>query len=242
MTEAGVSEQPIPRRWWLRLGLLDNYGLVLLLLVGAFLQVGEADNLVWRVLLMVTLAGAVLATYRASSVKPATMSLASTFVVVALFAGLAAAVSENELVNEWVLVPMVLLVVAGPGVILNRIFSHHRVTASTILGAICVYVYIGLIFAGLFGMVEAFRDEPFFAQGPTEGPGVFLYFSFVTMTTLGYGDFSPAGGLGRNLAVLEALIGSIYLVTMLARLVGLYGSPLRTIDAEAAPPGRPEDG
>jgi hypothetical protein len=86
-------------------------------------------------------------------------------------------------------------------------------------------VYFGLIFAMAFGLTDALTTDPFFAQGPITDLGRFSYFSFVTLSTLGYGDLSPATAFGQNLAVIEALTGSIYLVTLVGRLVGLYGNP-----------------
>jgi voltage-gated potassium channel len=97
------------------------------------------------------------------------------------------------------------------------------VTAGTILGALCAYVLIGLLFAFVFLAVDDFRDARFFAQAGKHDQGEFLYFSFVALTTLGFGDLSPSVGLPQALTVLEALVGSIFLVTLVARLVTLWG-------------------
>jgi hypothetical protein len=70
--------------------------------------------------------------------------------------------------------------------------------------------------------VNELRAEPFFAQPGPHTQGEFLYFSFVALTTLGFGDLSPSVGLPQALTVLEALIGSIFLVTLVARLVTLW--------------------
>jgi hypothetical protein len=96
------------------------------------------------------------------------------------------------------------------------------VTWETVLGALCAYVLIGLLFAFLYLAVDEFRDAPFFAQPGHHDQGEFLYFSFVALTTLGFGDLSPSEGLPQALTVIEALIGSIFLVTLVARLVTLW--------------------
>jgi Ion channel len=83
-------------------------------------------------------------------------------------------------------------------------------------------VLIGLLFAFLYLAVDELRDAPFFAQPGQHDQGEFLYFSFVALTTLGFGDLSPSEGLPQALTVLEALIGSIFLVTLVARLVTLW--------------------
>jgi len=116
---------------------------------------------------------------------------------------------------------LAVLVLLSPVAVVSRIMRHFRVTVHTLLGAICVYVLIGLVFA--FGdlSVQLLSGNSFFAQpGPHRSPD-FLYFSFITMTSVGYGDLSPAYGFPRTMAVLEALTGQIFLVVMVSRLVAL---------------------
>lgn len=213
-------------------GALDSYGMTLALLIISFLAIPIGEQVVSRVVMTVTLSAAVLATYRASAVKPRTMAAVTWFVAIAMVSSLIAVVGRGRLIDKWVIIPIGLMLLAGPWVVLSRVLSHRTVTAQTILGAICAYVYFGLIFAFAFGLVDALTSDPFFAQGPVTDPGRFSYFSFVTLTTLGYGDLSPASAVGQNLAVLEALVGSIYLVTLVSRLVGMYGNPR----SEASPP------
>ncbi len=214
--------------------LLDNYGLVLILLVASFMMITGGNRPWSRVALVPTLAGAVLATYRASNVKARTMAIVSALAIGAALVAVIATVAEDELIAPWVLAPLSLLIVSAPVIILQRVLRHRTVTAQTILGAICVYVYIGLIFALVYGLVDSIDGAPFFAQGQASRPGQYTYFSFVTVSTLGYGDLSPGTDFGQGLAVLEALIGSIYLVTLVARLVSMYGRNDAPADPAAA--------
>ncbi len=87
-------------------------------------------------------------------------------------------------------------------------------------GVLCVYLLIGSAFAFAYGIVSAVENGPFFAQQPDGDISDFLYFSFVTLTTTGYGDLTAAQDFGRSLAITEALIGQIYLVTVVALIVG----------------------
>jgi voltage-gated potassium channel len=115
-----------------------------------------------------------------------------------------------------------LLVTATLPVTIMRVLRHRRVTHETVLGALCAYVLVGLLFAFLYLAVDEVRGAPFFAQ---EGPHVqseYLYYSFVALTTLGFGDLSPSVGLPQALTVLEALSGQVFLVTLVARLVTLW--------------------
>jgi hypothetical protein len=119
------------------------------------------------------------------------------------------------------------------GLVIQRVFTGTRVTADTINGSICGYLLIGVTWAVLLGLVEALVPGSFdipglapgiLAEGAQAGPLVphLLYFSFVTLTTLGYGDILPVEPLARTLAWLEAVAGQIYLTVLVARLVGLH--------------------
>jgi hypothetical protein len=102
----------------------------------------------------------------------------------------------------------------------------RRVTAELVYGAINVYLLIGLSFAFILALVEFIQPgsitglESLSVSDDSIIP--FLYFSFVTMTTLGYGDISPATGPAASLVYVEAIVGQLYVAIMIARLVGLY--------------------
>jgi voltage-gated potassium channel Kch len=96
------------------------------------------------------------------------------------------------------------------------------VTAETILGAICAYVLLGLLFAYADLSVQAISSGHFFAQPGVHNEADFVYYSFITITTVGYGDLSPTTGVPRTMAVTEALVGQIFLVVLVARLVSAY--------------------
>jgi hypothetical protein len=114
------------------------------------------------------------------------------------------------------------LVLSTPFAIGWRNLKHTAVTGETIMGALCIYVLIGLIFATLDYGFQLAANRPFFAQPGPAGPSDFVYFSYITMATVGYGDLTPAPGLPRTSAALEALMGQIFLVVLVARLVAMY--------------------
>ena len=91
-----------------------------------------------------------------------------------------------------------------------------------IYGALSAYLMIGVAFAAFFTAIDHLSGGHFFAQGQPDSTQTFQYFSFTTLTTLGYGDFTAAGNFGRALADLEALTGQIILVTLVAFLVTRY--------------------
>ena len=114
------------------------------------------------------------------------------------------------------------LVIAAPVIALRRLMQHSTVTYETILGALSVYLLLGIAatYLFLFINVPVSGSGQFF--GNPEPTTVFTYFSFVTITSLGYGDFFPVGVVGRAAAAWEAVIGQVYLVVVVARLVSLY--------------------
>lgn len=107
--------------------------------------------------------------------------------------------------------------------------AQNEVNSRSVAGAICVYLLFGMLFMWIYSILAALGKAPFFAQGTDGTRPVRLYFSFTTLATLGYGDYTPAQNLGRSLAVLEALIGQLYLVTVVAVVVTRLGRPGRAI-------------
>ncbi len=106
--------------------------------------------------------------------------------------------------------------------ILDHLFKQEKVTSDMIMGAICVYFLIGLIWAFVFSTMEILQPGSFkMAQGPVSQPA-FTYYSYVTLTTLGYGDITPISAPARSLSLLEAMTGQLYLAVLVARLVGLH--------------------
>ena len=107
--------------------------------------------------------------------------------------------------------------------ILRSVISAKEVSSDVICGAIVVYLFIGVIWGDLFNLIETMQPGSFSSslENVRQGESVFVYFSFVTLTTLGYGDILPISAPARSFAYLEALIGQIYLTVLVAALVGL---------------------
>ena len=110
-------------------------------------------------------------------------------------------------------------------VVARAVFAPGKVTFHRIIGAILLYLNIGVVFVGLFGLTALISTKAFSAIEPQSGDFAFadklIYFSFVTLTTMGYGDIVPLHPYARSLANIEAIIGQLYPATLLARLVTL---------------------
>ncbi len=109
--------------------------------------------------------------------------------------------------------------------ILTHVLRSKEVTGEVIYGALCVYMLLGLIWGMLYFGLESYQPGSFqmnIGTSPSEGlVSHCVYFSYVTLTTLGYGDFSPLSAGARSLAMVEALVGQLYLAVLIARLVGM---------------------
>ena len=147
---------------------------------------------------------------------------------IATGAGVAAAINifwQGEALTAAVGISAGLLTVTIAVVIAMGAIAQNEVNSRSVAGAICVYMLFGMLFLFLYGVLATLGHGPFFAQGTDGTRPLRLYFSYVTLATLGYGDYTPAGNLGHALAVLEALIGQLYLVTVVAVVVTRLGRP-----------------
>lgn len=119
-----------------------------------------------------------------------------------------------------------ILYLIAPIVILRHLVRRPVVDGRTILGAIAIYLMLGMMFAFSYRAISLYQTTPsFFGDS---GPGTnadFLFFSFITLTTTGYGDLVPADNPGQSLAVLEAIVGQLFLVTALAKIVNAWRMP-----------------
>jgi voltage-gated potassium channel Kch len=114
------------------------------------------------------------------------------------------------------------LVIAMPILILRDVLTHRMVTVDTIFGSLCVYVLISILAAFIFRAIYYLDDAAFAFANESKSPlADFLYFSLITITTVGYGDIIPRSPMARSLAALLALFGQLYLVVLVAYLVGL---------------------
>ena len=203
---------------------VDSYASLLVLLLANFFLLELVDDLRWGVIGSTLLSAAALVVAISDPETGHRLSLRHWLLVAACVAvaPIVLIVNSVSLVGVTYLLPVGLLVTATLPVTISRVLHHRRVTSETVLGALCAYVLIGLLFAFVYLAVDNVRDTPFFTQPGTPDQGEFLYFSFVALTTLGFGDLTPSEGLPQALTVLEALIGSVFLVTLVARLVTLW--------------------
>jgi hypothetical protein len=206
-----------------------GYGLVLLTIVLAIViaSLGQA-NALYQWLSLLLIGAALLLALRTAEVHPRTQRLAAILVGVALIVGLLSSLPLITFVSSsLVLVIGATLIAATSIVLAGRLVRNPEVTRQTIVGALCVYLLIGLFFAFVFGAISQVSGVPFFVSTDSASSSDYLYFSFVTLATVGYGDLVARSNLGRMLAATEGLTGQLYLVTVVALLVSNFSRPGR---------------
>ncbi|CAB1062582.1 Potassium channel protein [Olavius sp. associated proteobacterium Delta 1] len=111
------------------------------------------------------------------------------------------------------------------GLLIKLVFNEKEITKEAIFAAVVVYLLMAMMWSNAFLILEFFYPGSFsIPESPSLDPFQFLYFSFVTITTLGYGDVAPLTHKASSLVILEAVTGQIYLVVIVAWLVGMYVS------------------
>jgi len=211
-----------------RVKFTDSFGLVLLLLVTTYFVTAIAGDHQWgRVASLVLLAATTWLALRASHVQRTLLRWAVALIPIVTAIAVVAVVLGSEETGKGVGAALtVLLVVVAPIAIARRLLTHITVSFNTFYGAVCIYLLIAMWFASVYTFSAWAQDTPFFVQvQPPEKAGAidYLYFSFITMTTVGYGDLTAAAGVGRMTAACEAVVGQLYLITVVALVVQNLG-------------------
>jgi hypothetical protein len=204
----------------------DRFELVFLLLISSFvleaILTGQRAQATILLVYLVALQVVLRTTSPNRGAWPAVRVAVTVVSVTVVVVGVAAPGRVTSAVLALWLAVVLMATIAS---IVSRVLRHRTVTLQTLLGSLSAYLLIGFLFMAFYSAVAHLDRDEFFAGGQPANSSTLQYFSFVTMTTTGYGDFTAAGTAGRSLAVLEALLGQIFLVTLVARLVALFGKP-----------------
>jgi Ion channel len=207
----------------------NRFGLLLAVLVASYLLSAFASRTWVSAVQVVLFLGVAALAVRTSHVKQRA-ALPAIAVVTggsALVGALVLAAPSNAAqgaANIWKALVLAFAVV----LIIRRVLAQPTVTLQSLFGALSAYMMVGLLFAACYGAMDMFAGGGFFANGSPGNLQTFQYFSFTTLTTLGYGDFTAAQSGGRAVAVLEAMIGQVFLATLVARLVSAFRPPRRS--------------
>ena len=199
-----------------------RYGLLLLVLIVTYLVSAFSARKLAEPLQVGLFAAVILLALRTSRMRRRRARLASAIVLTGSLLAVAAALTGTQAGYGAAELWKALILLFSAGLIVLRVLAWPTVTLQSIFGALSAYLIVGLMFAACYAAFQYLGPAPFFAHGEPASPQAFQYFSFTTLTTLGYGDFTAAGDGGRAIAVLEALTGQIFLATLVARLVAAF--------------------
>jgi hypothetical protein len=221
----------------------DDFGLVLLLILATILTIalgaGAAGQFVGVCLSGFTL----LFVLHTSDAHRRTFRAAVVIVVVAVAGAAVGMLIDADVGSTAAGLIGLMLAFAAPVIILRRILASPTITVRLVLGALAIYLLVGLTYAYLYPVIGAVTKQDFFVQTSSPAAVDYVYFSYVTITTVGYGDFTASTSVGRMVAVSEALTGQLYLVSAVALLVGNIGRTIvrgerrRDIELGADPAG-----
>jgi hypothetical protein len=201
----------------------DAFGLVLVLVLTTYVLTSLLSNRGWSAVVLI------VATSATSIVALVSSHVRARFVrtaiwLSALTVGLAAiaAIGDDRTWLNFASVIQIALLTVAMAAVLRRVAMTAEVGSRTILGAISVYTVLGILFTFLYATIDRIQGGPFF-EGVAHPEGSdFLFFSYTTLTTTGFGNLVPGGQPGRMITGLEMMIGQIFLVTLVAGLVSLW--------------------
>ncbi len=212
------------QRTWVRRAerVRDAFGLVLILVIGTYVLASIVEDDDWGGVLLMAMTAATSVVALTSAHARGTMvkrslevgSLAVLLAIVAALTGGRPWLSIGSFI-------VICLLAVSMGAVLARVLTSSEVSSRTILGAISVYAALGILFTWAYATIDRIEGGGFFGNVPIQHSD-FLFFSYTTLTTTGYGDLVPASDLGRMLSGLEMMIGQVFLVTLVAGLVSLW--------------------
>lgn len=197
---------------------------IIVLIVTPFL----APNVLGRVTTTLLIGGtAVVALRRSNARRPVVVAGEAIVVGITMITVATREIGEAEdALTATALALLCVLLLVTPVVVVTRLAQRPRITLDTVAGALAAYIQIGLFFSLAYRLVEVVGSAQFFSETAAPTTMDFQFFSFVTLTTLGYGNLVPGTEVGQSLATIEAVLGQVFLVTVVAMAVGNLGASI----------------
>jgi Ion channel len=201
----------------------DAFGLVLALVLLDYVLASLLENRGWSsvVLIAATSVTSVIALTSSHS-RPQLVRGAIWLSALTIGIGVLAELTDDRTILNVASVIQITLLALAMAAVLRRVVSTAEVGSRTILGALSVYTVLGILFTFVYGVIDRVQGGPFFEGHPHPAGSDFLFFSYTTLTTTGYGNLVPGGQPGRLVAGIEMMAGQIFLVTLVAGLVSLW--------------------
>lgn len=213
----------------------SRYGLLFLMLIITFACSGSLTTGKWsEVIVLLAESATLMVALVATGSRRVTFIWVSIIVGFGMITGITNAATGISNLSKATAVISILLILMAPFLVIRAVIERRVVDLQTVMAALCLYVMLGLFFTFLFAGLQSISGHSFFAQTGRGSTTDFLYYSFATMTTVGYGDLTASMPTGRTLSVTEAMIGQLYLVTVVAVLVSNLRPQSKAAKAKAS--------
>jgi Ion channel len=222
--ESGTEPQRRRVSWTVRAERFSEaFGLVLLLILATYVLASIVPNKGWGgVLLTVTTSTTAIVALTSSDARPVVVHRSLWVAILSTVLAMVSAIAGGHGPLNVASVLVLGLLALGMAAVLKRVVTASEVSSRTILGAISVYTSLGIFFTWAYGLIDRIEGGGFFGPGIAARGSDFLFFSYTTLTTTGYGDLVPVGKVGRMISGFEMMIGQVFLVTLVAGLVTLW--------------------
>lgn len=219
-----VSPDPRPGRRLVRAMLsIDSYGAVLLSILVAYAMAILVSGDQARSLVLLAQMVTVWLVFRVAHSRPGVRRATDVLLVLAAIVAILNVLKlTGDTPGQFLFAASCILYLVAPPAIVRHLGVKREVDLETVLGAIAAYLLIGMFFAFAYRWLGDVQSAPFFGSAGDGGLPDDLFFSFTTMTTIGFGSLVPAGNPGQTFAVAEGLIGQLFLVVMVAKVVGAW--------------------
>jgi len=200
----------------------DKYGIAMIGLTATFIMLGLVpQGRVLRLVVALVLTATLYFTIQTSGAKRLYLRIVSVAIVIAWITVLIEVIvtPDRRPIVSYTIIG--LLSLAAPVFVLQRLLGHAIVTMQTLVGAVVVYVLLGLSFTFLLSAGELLQGQRFLVRDVHSSTD-FLYLSFITLTTVGYGDVTPGTNLAREVVIVEAVLAQLFLATVIARFASLF--------------------
>jgi hypothetical protein len=228
-----VQEEERPNLSWHRFRKAfvspDSYGLVVILILATYvllsLPVGKAWTPSVAVFVEIATVWVILHT---SESRRITRRFANVLLLAAAVAAIISLLTTKSHAPTGLFVASSLLYFIAPISIVRHLMLRNKVDVQTLLGAIAAYLLIGMFFAFVYRSIGTLQASPFFGANGEGTMSQDLFFSFTTLTTTGYGNLVPAQNPGQTMAVSEMILGQLFLITAVGKLVSSWRPKPRT--------------
>jgi hypothetical protein len=213
----------------------DSYGLVLGLIVATYaLAVSQGSSPVLGSVVVFVQIATVWFVLRTARARRAARATALVILIVAGVVAVTGGVLGGTGSQIAILLASTVLYLIAPIVVVRHLIGRSVVDRETVLGVIAAYLLIGMFFAFVYRVVGVVEPDPFFGSGGEANPSQALFFSFTTYSTTGYGNLVPASSTGQTLAVAEMIIGQLFLITAVGKVISVWSPIGRSRDEAPA--------